>query len=87
MRKVLDRWYDIDKLCLSRKEEETGLVSIEIWANGSIQRLEKCTTKNKERLITVASKSNGNIRQNSKKQNLQNENEKKNNYMDISSDK
>ena len=47
---------------MSRKEGRRGLASIEDCVDTSVQGLKKCTKKNKERLITAASNSNGNCK-------------------------
>ena len=53
---------------MSRKDERRRLDNIEDWMDASIQRIKKFTKKSKERLITAASNSNGNIKTNRKKQ-------------------
>ena len=62
MHKALHPIDDIDYV--SRKKEGRGLCRIENWMDGSIQGLKDYIKKNKERLITVASNSNDNIRTN-----------------------
>ena len=44
---------DVDRLCLSRKERERGLASIEGSIDESLQRIENYIKKRKGRLITV----------------------------------
>ena len=55
----------IDRLYVSRKEEGRGLTNIENCGDASIQGLEEYIKKSKERPITAAINSNGNLKTNS----------------------
>ena len=72
---------------MSRKVGGKGLVSIEDSVDVTIQGLKEYTKKNKERWITVASNSNGNIRSTEKQPKIENINKKRNNCIDTSSNK
>ena len=60
---IAKRWH---RLYVSRKEGGRGLVMVEVCVNASTQILKEYIKKIKERLITVASNSNGNTRTNKK---------------------
>ena len=53
MHKALHPRDDIDKLYVSRKEEERGFASIENRVDASIRGREDYMKKNKERIITA----------------------------------
>ena len=84
MHKALHPRDDIDRRYVSRNEGGRGLASVEDSVDTSIRRLEDYTKKNKERLITAIRNNTNNI---STEQQPENKNKKKNNCMDISSDK
>ena len=67
------------------KKEEMNSPAFEDCIDASIQEIEKCTNKDKERLIAVTSNSNVN-KEIDKPQNIENKNVKKNNCMDSSND-
>ena len=85
MQKTQNQRDDIHRLYVSRKEEGRGFTKIENYVNASVQGLVEYIKKSKERLITTASNSNGNIKSNRKQQKLENRNRKKNNFIDMSS--
>ena len=64
MNKTLQRRDDIYRLYVSRKEGRKGLASIEDCIDAAIQRLKDNIKKCKERLITAANNSIGNIWEN-----------------------
>ena len=66
MLKTLHPRDDMNRLYMSRKEGRRGLASIEDCVGASQQGLKKYTKKSKERLITAACNSNGNIKINRK---------------------
>ena len=78
-----ERWH---RLTVSRKERGGGLTNIVDCIDASLQGPKNYIKKSKERLITVASNSLSNIRT-VKQQKLENRNGKRNNCMDISSNK
>ena len=70
MRPLTEIGDGINRLDVSRKRGERGLISIDDWIDETIQGLEEYTKNSKKRLITAASNSNYNLR-------LENRNEKK----------
>ena len=76
---------DIDSLYVSRGGR--WLTNIEDCVDASIQGHKNYIKKKKERLITTANNSMGNIRKTVKQQKLENVNGKNNNCVDISRDK
>ena len=66
MHNVLHPIDAIDRLYMSRKEEEKRLASIENCVNESMQGIENYMKKSEEKLITAISNSVGNIRTNIK---------------------
>ena len=87
MHKALHPRYDVDRLWLSRKEKEKGLSSIQESVDSSIWRLEDYIQKCWGRLIAV--NRNNTVSTNNNRTNItgKQKNGKKNNCMDISSDK
>ena len=67
MHETLDPKDDIDRLFVSKKEGGRGHVNIEYCIEATIQGLEECAKKSKERLITAAKHSNINSYQKKKK--------------------
>ena len=61
MYKVLHPRDDIDRLYISRKEVDRELTSIDDYVDASIQGLDKYIKNNRERSITTAYNSIGNI--------------------------
>ena len=78
---------DIDGLYVLRKEGGKGHTSIENSSDVSIQELKKNINKSKERLIIAARSSIDNNKKINRTTKLGNRNGKKNNSIDISSDK
>ena len=61
-----ERHDDTDRLYASGKEGGRGLASDEDCVDAAIQRLEECTKKRTERLITAACNSNDKVKLNRK---------------------